>query len=121
MKESENYEQEITRITHEHLRKLVEETGEAFVQACPGQIPASDIFAGMQNAYSLDAIHRLTVFFVALFNGEKDDGAVSVTEEEFLALGWLCDQAYFSQIPEASAIQDLYIALKKAGPLPGTN
>lgn len=121
MKASENYEQNITRITHEHLRKLVEETGEAFVQACPGQIPASDIFTGMQEAYSLDAIHRLTVFFVSLFNGEHDDGAVSVTEEEFMALGWLCAQDFFSAIPEAASIQDLYTALKKAGPLPGVN
>ena len=111
---SREYQQQIISITQHHLQLVASETRQAFADACPAQVPGLQIYDGLQALYGLDAVHRLTVFFVSLFSGELDSGGIAVTQEEFEALGWLLTN-YGDQLPHGAALQELYDALAQAG------
>lgn len=107
------YEQRIVALTQEHLQQVARETRQAFIQACPETIPAGDIFDALANLHGLDGIHRLTVFFVALFSGEMDSGSITVTQEEYDALGWLAGN-FGARLDKGAELIELHEMLGKA-------
>ncbi|AFG36438.1 hypothetical protein [Spirochaeta africana] len=115
---SREYQQQIIGITQHHLQQVAAETRQAFADACPAPVPGLEIYDGLQTLYGMDAVHRLTVFFVGLFSGEMDSGSIAVTQEEFDALGWLVSN-FGDQLPDGQSLQELYDALAKAGPAQG--
>ncbi len=112
--QSEEYQMRIAALTQYHLQQVMLETRQAFIDLSPSNLPAAAIFDAMKDVYTLDEIHRLTVFFVSLCSGELDNGAVSVSREEFAALGWLLD-GFEQHLPNKASVRELFEALKKAG------
>lgn len=111
---STDYQQKITHITQQHLNLVAAETREAFAEACPAAVPALQIYDSMQNQYGLDGMHRLTIFLVSLFSGERDNSGFTVTQEEYELLGWLVT-SFDQQLPNSGELRRLYDALSKAG------
>ncbi len=101
-------------MTQRHLQQVMEETGQAFVEACPEDVPAQRIFGDLRQLYGLDGVHRLSVFFVSLFSGELDEGGFVVSAEEYEALGWLLNR-FGDELPSAGELRELYAMLGRAG------
>ncbi len=112
--QSREYQQRIIAITQKHLQQVAEETRQAFAEACPPSVPGLQIYDELQALYGLDAVHRLTVFFISLFSGETDTGGITVTQEEYDALGWLIT-SFGKELPNGVELKQLHDALGKAG------